>query len=342
MFTLAAPLLAAPADLEKVLSDWQSKSSQFAAEFAKADAEKQKQLYLTKPDPLACGRLIWNEIKGNLQQGWSIDGVCWLLQRPAVMEAMWQKAQDREKIYNAIFDSWEHRLVTDACMRNAIATLIKINHPRSRPLLEKIRNINPDRQIKGLASLGLAMLLRSAGHEAEVVRQRLAYLKDAIIYSNDLKLEEVAVKDLVQEELYVINNLLPGRLAQEFSLKNRKDGSMQSLQQLQGQVVVLFFGDSTNEFAAQQAAVCAKLCRSMQGQQPAMLWLDSAAEPKAQVAAQEGCLQLDDSKLATHQLYRIHQAPFIYIIDQNGKIVLGSQPNPAVEFTLQQLLKKQP
>lgn len=341
LFTLGSPLLAAQADLEKVLSDWQLKSSQFAAEFAKADDKKREELLLTKPDPLAQGRLIWNEIKGNLQQGWSVDGVCWLLQRPAVMEAMWQKAADREKIYNAIFDTWEHRMINDPAMQNSIATLIKINHPRSRPILEKLRGINPDQRIKGLASLGLAMLLRGAGHEAEVVRQRLAYLKDAIIYSNDLKLDDIAVKDLVKEELYIINNLLPGRLAQEFSLKNRQDGSMQSLQQLQGKVVVLFFADSSNDFANQQAEVCAKLCSKAPAGKLEMLWIDSAQQQGYKPVKSAICKQLDDSKLSTHQLYRVHQPPFIYIIDQNGKIVLGSQPNPAVEFTLQQALKDQ-
>ena len=95
--------------------------------------------------------------------------------------------------------------------------------------LEKIKDMNQFPEDQGLASLGLAMVMKESSgmqqDDSRLVAARGRLLKDAIIKCYDAKFGPVPVQDLVKEELYEILNLNIGQTGPKIKLPSSATGT---------------------------------------------------------------------------------------------------------------------
>lgn len=233
---------AARAAYEKALEAWSLK-----LKLAESDAVRHE-IAGQRPSPRQAAERMWSVIGRDLSEPWTLGPAAWFLRLTrGVVEGEGDArklvfAEEMETVRDAVA---EHHLTSEGLAPMCMA-LVALGGGESRALLERIEQEHPAPEISGVAALGLAMMAKDLGDEPRVMRERLSLLRQAIIDAADVKVGEVTVAELAEEELYIIMNLSKGRQAPELEGVD-SGGRPMKLSDHAGKVVMLVFWNSRGE-----------------------------------------------------------------------------------------------
>lgn len=306
---------------EKEVEAWQLKIKQ-----AKTDQQRMALLQV-RPDPKVAAARMWKVIQPDLAREWAIEPAAWFLQmanasveqgpggamRPAFPEQMKQVKAAVEQSH------LESSQLAPMCM-----ALVGCGDNASLLLLRKIEKENPDKVMRGVAALGIAMLAKSMGDDPKVIRERLSMLRRAIIDSADVQIGTVTVAQLVREELYIINNLSKGVVAPNLEGLDSA-GRPMKLADYTGKVVMLVFWNSVSG-SEQGVLELAKALRKdprFAGKKFEVVGVNSDSTKslwKRQNAKELDWPNFSDPDNQLGKIYRVGNWPLVYVLGPDRKI----------------------
>ena len=200
-----------------------------------------------RPDPVVYAKRLKRLLNRDLDKAWTLKYGAWLLENDTDLKASSQRA-----LLNAVE---KHHMMSPQLGRFAIAMTNlnqrgEVPRPGQLPLrsrgikmLEKIKTVNPDKAVQGQSALALSLMLATLGEDGEVMRKRIKNLREAIMKSDKVKVGDKTVADIAKEQLYIINNLLKGRVAPNI-VGTDSAGRPVQLKDYRGKVLMLVFWSS--------------------------------------------------------------------------------------------------
>lgn len=251
-----------PAQAEAVRQAYESKLEawKIRVQLAKTPAERQE-LADEAPDPKRAAAEMWSVIGGTLpggegpggvgalDQAWAIEPMAWFLQ---IARQLVQVGEDgiarpvAAKEMSTVRQAVERYHLKSPKLASMCMALVACGDPESQALLRKIEKQNPNKEMRGVAALGVAMAAKGIGDDPKVMRERLTMLRKAIIGAADVEVNGTTVAELAEEELYIIMNLSKGVVAPDLEGVN-SNGAPMKLSDFAGKVVVLVFWNSGGE-----------------------------------------------------------------------------------------------
>lgn len=216
-------------------------------ELAKSDSER-LELLEQQPDPLKAAREMWTVIGADLDKPWTVEPAGWFLRMVGPLSEEGENGEFRAAMREEVAK------VEDAVARHHVASkdlpsvclgLVACGGMESLGLLRRIANDNPHKEVAGVAALGVAMLGKKLGDDPRMMRERLSMLRQAIIDAADVKIDEVTVAELAEEELYIIMNLTKGATAPDLEGVD-SGGRPMKLSDHAGDVRLLVFWDRSS------------------------------------------------------------------------------------------------
>lgn len=226
--------------------DRSTEAWQLRMKLSKTDAEK-VQLLEKQPDKVAVAKKMWAVIEGDLDKEWVLEPAAWFLRlvNPLVEtgdDGIQRQlfAQEVMAVQTAV---GKHHLkspkISPMCM-----ALVASGDNQAMGILRQIEKQNPDKKVRGVAALGIAMLDKNLGDDPRVMSERLSMLRKAIIDAADVVIEGSSVAEMAEDELYIIMKLSKGRVAPDLTGVD-SGGRPMKLSDYSGKVLLLLFWNSS-------------------------------------------------------------------------------------------------
>lgn len=341
---VAIPLSAAEKELSTVLSQWQVDLNNWVMEYGRATPKEQAELMEKRPNGTKTAREIWRIIRPNLKESWTAPGIDWFLRNPTELSKF--PPPNPEKVTNALLNAIEHYQAGDAQVKDVCPGLVKFNHPRSVPILEKIFLINKDPATKAHAALALALKLKvgGGGDDEASVKLRGGYLKyvleklPAVFF--DMPFGEMKISDIIREELYQINNLTLNQKAPLIKATTMT-GEVFDTSTMKGKVsLVVFLNPGYNEVIPVIENM-ERMHNTLSPQGVKMVLIFPLNQKTTQEVIDTCKLTIpviSDDMRAIHTDYRINSLAEGFLLDGSGKIRFKKTPSGLMQMAAQQLL----
>jgi len=341
---LAAESSASPADAQRIQKSWDLSMEKWALETrAAATPETRTKALSTRPDATPFARQMWQVIGPSLDEEWTLEPAAWFLRAtPGLLSTNPDGstaptfAQETEAIHKSI----ETRHLKSAKLIPVCMALVTSGGLRSLAILEKIQANHPDKKTQGVAALAAAMVLKTLGDDAEIMRKRLTYLRKAIVESSEVDLGGTTVAKLAEDELYIIRFLTKGRVAPDLSGLDSA-GRPLKLSDHKGKVILLLFWSSTIQEAGHLIEITTEMIRKFQDRPFVVIGVNH--DPLQKLRAMEGDgsvtwqnLSDPSNKLAAE--YRVGSWPLVYVLDGERKIQYAGTQGSFAELTAEALL----
>jgi peroxiredoxin len=248
------------------------------------------------------------------------------------------------KIVVFCLDSLENTLFREQGAGKAAYALSNSRDLRCRVILEQIKDYNQFPEDQGLASLGLAMVMKETTgmlqDDVRLVAARGKLLKDAIIKCYDSSFGPIPVQNIVKEELYEIRNLNIGQTGPEISLPSTAAAGKVTLPSGNKPVLVVFWDpqDMRSVQFLQKAA-------SLRKEFPGLTVMPVAPGKRENIEKALLNLKMDmpslvDEKAAAFKDYRVRLTPRVYLLDPAGKILMRGTPDMLFDANLYAVMGK--
>jgi len=175
-----------------------------------------------------------------------------------------------------------------------------------------------------------------------LMRERIKNLKEAIIKSADVRVGEVTVAKIAEDELYKIMKLSKGRVAPEIK---GIDSSMRPmrLSQFRGKVVMLVFWSSWDAEAGRMLEILRKTTSANIGKPVVVLGVNRDSLKNLRSLQADGLVTWPnfsdpDQKIAKE--YRVAGWPFCMVLDQKGVIFYRGAVGSIADAVVQSLLTR--
>ncbi|MEN9535195.1 MAG: hypothetical protein RIR37_468 [Verrucomicrobiota bacterium] len=343
---LAVQATASPADAERIKKSWESAAKKWTQTSRAATTPEAKSAALaTRPDPARFATQMWQEISPSLSKDWTLEYAAWLLNLtrtisttnadgmkvPAFSE---ESAAIRKAVTSYHLKS---PALTPMCMALALS-----QDPGTLSILEKIESSHPDPKIQGVAALASALVIKSLGDDAEPMRKRLTHLRKAIIQSSDVKIGEVSVADIAEDELYIIRNLTKGRVAPNL-VGTDAAGRALALESTKGKITMLLFWNSEMPESDRVLEITNNTLRKFKGRPFTIIGVNH--DPLAKLRSIEAdqitsWKNFSDPNMKLAREYRINALPHVLILDGERKIHYSGVPGSFAEITAEALLSE--
>lgn len=336
--------------MKNVLSDWQIKQSDWESALKTAESEDKKaDLMKSSPDAVPVAKALWKQVgrdlqKSESQKSYLLPAVVWFLDHPQAVAQAFPNGELAKKIIVLCLDSLENTLFREQGAGKVAHALSNSRELRCRVILEQIKDYNPFPEDQGLASLGLAMVMKeSAGILQDDVRlgaARAKLLKDAIIKCYDSKFGAVPVQEVIKEELYEIRNLYKGRIAPKISLPSTTDGKMQTIPFGDKPILVIFWSpqDMLSVQFLQKAASLRKEFPGMNVMPIALGKSELIRDTLLNLGSDMNSLA--DEKAVAFKDYRVRFTPRVYLLDADGKILMRGTPDALFDANLYAVMNR--
>lgn len=265
-------------------------------------------------------------ISRDLAKEWTLNYGAWLLENDPSL-----KPESQRALLGAIE---KHHTASPKIGRFCMA-MIYLNQGTEMPragqppirtrgmnLLKTIKKTNPDKKVQGQAALALSMMLTGLGDDPRVMRARIQNLKEAIIKSAEVKVGDLTVAKIAEDELYKINRLTKGRVAPE--IKGVDSGSRpMALSQFRGKVVMLVFWSSWDAEAGRMIEMLRKDAIAKTGKPIVILGVNRDSLKNLRALEGDGLVtwrNFSDPNQKISQAYRVASWPFCMVLDQQGVI----------------------
>ncbi|MGE9267245.1 MAG: peroxiredoxin family protein [Verrucomicrobiales bacterium] len=308
-----------------------------------ADPAAQARAWAQRPDPNETGRALWNEIKANLSESWTIEPAVWILANapdiafPVAQPGEPPVAVQPASVIRRAVEKF-HTLspkVGPYCIGITLG-----NDPKAFALLELIEAKNPSEEVQGAAALGQALLLRKLGDTPKIQRQRIEKIRQAVIKSADLPVLKTTVARLAESELFTIRYLSVDRTAPDIQGQDAA-GEKFKLSDYRGEVVVLFFWNTWMPDAEASLKLMRDLHGKLAGKKARIIGVNQdRLATLRQMTADESSpwRNFSDSEQLIAQRYHILRYPKIFVLDQEGVIRYIGDPGAFIELSVNALL----
>ena len=343
----------APADetgMNNALADWQMRQSdwEFAFKTAESD-EKRAELMESRPNAIPVAQELWRQVgrdlqKPETQKPYLLPAVIWFLDHPQAVAQAFPNGDVARKIVVLCLDSLENTLFREKGAGKAAYALSNSRDLRCRVILEQIKDYIQFPEDQGLASLGLAMVMKETTgmlqDDVRLVAARGKLLKDAIIKCYDSSFGPIPVQNIVKEELYEIRNLNIGQTGPEISLPSTAAAGKVTLPSGNKPVLVVFWDpqDMRSVQFLQKAA-------SLRKEFPGLTVMPVAPGKRENIEKALLNLKMDmpslvDEKAAAFKDYRVRLTPRVYLLDPAGKILMRGTPDMLFDANLYAVMGK--
>ena len=199
--------------------------------------DAQNAAWLRRPDPVVAGKGVWEEIRNDLSEAWTLEYAAWLLVNTP--EAVVQGQGGRPSPARLIWDAVEKHHLTSSKVGPYCIALTHVQDPRAMRLLETIEKENPNAGVRGAAALGQAILHRRLGDEKHGMYHRQENLKQAI-QAPELVVGKTTTLEIAKDEIFRMTRLTVGTRAPDFKGVDITQ-KVSTLSEYEGKVVILFF-----------------------------------------------------------------------------------------------------
>ncbi len=341
---LAAIASASPEDARRVETSWLSAMETWSLETRAATTpEARAQALAKRPDTTPFARQMWQIIGYSLAEEWTLEPAAWFLRvTPGLLTTNpdGSTSPTFAKEIEAIRAAIEATHLKSPKLAPVCAALITSQDPRSLAILEKIQAGHPDRKIQGIAALGAALVLKSLGDDADLMRKRLTYLRKAIVESSDMEVGGITVAKLAEDELYVIRFLTKGRVAPDLTGIDSA-GRPLKLSDHTGKVILLLFWSSTAQEAERLMQITAEMVEKFRGRPFTVIGVNSDPLEKLRSLEADGALTWPNFSDPAGKLtaeYRVGPLPRAFVLDGERKIHYSGSPGSFAELTAEALL----
>jgi peroxiredoxin len=335
---------AAPADAARVEKTYQLALDQWTLSTkAAATAAEREKAWSRQPDAAPFAKEMWTAIGSSLDQDWTLAPAAWFLRltpRLTTTDGLGAAQPIFGKECDAIRAAIEAHHLSSSKLTPICTALAASNDPRTLSLLEKIQASHPDPKIQGLAALAAAIQLKSMGDDPKLMRQRLNYLRKAIIQSSDAEIDGTAVSKLAEDELYIIRFLTKGRIAPDLVGTDSAARPL-SLDGSKGKVVVLLFWNSNVTDAKRVVEITTAMEAKFKGRPFAIVGVNNDPLEKLRSLQAAGTVtwpNFSDPDNTLAKQYRVGSWPLVYVLDGERKIHYAGAPGSFVELTAEALL----
>jgi len=265
-------------------------------------------------------------ISRDLAKEWTLDYGAWLLENDPALKPESQRALLGAVEKNHTLSPKVGRFCMAMIYLNQGAQMPRAGQPpvrtRGMNLLRVIKKNNPDVKVQGQAALALSMMLASLGDDPRVMRERITNLKEAIIKSAEIRVGELTVAKIAEDELYKINHLSKSRVAPEIK---GTDSAMRpmTLSQFRGKVVLLIFWSSWDAEAGRMLEMLRKDVIAKAGKPIVVVGVNRDALKNLRALEADQLVtwsNFSDPDQKISQLYRVASWPFCMVIDKQGVI----------------------
>jgi len=193
---------------------------------------------------------------------------------------------------------------------------------------------NPDPVVKGEISLAIALNLASLGEGAEISKQRLTELREAIIKAAESKIGNTTVGDIAADEIYKIKNLMKGRLAPDLSGVDQT-GRAFKLSDYRGKVVVLTFWSGAIQESEKVLSLLREKKTKLKKDEVEVIGVNNDSLDVLRKLTGAGLVtwrNFSDPKGELAQKYRVNGLPISYVINKKGEVSFVGVPGTFVEM----------
>lgn len=335
---------ASPADAQRIQKNWDLLMEKWSLEIRTASTpEARAKAYASRPDPTPFVKQMWEAISPSLNEEWTLEPAAWFLRAaPGLLTTapaggtVPAFAKEIELVRKTV----ETRHLKSPKLTPMCMALVTNQDPRSLAILEKILASNPDRKIQGVAALAAAMVIKSLGDDADLMRKRLTYLRKAIIESSDVNLGGTTVAKLAEDELYIIRFLTKGRVAPDLTGTDDA-GRPLTLSAHKGKVILLLFWGSDVQDSEHLMQITADMVKKFQGKPFVVIGVNRDPLERLRNMVADGSVTWPnfsdpDNKLAAE--YRVGTWPLVYVLDGERKIQYTGAQGSFAELTAEALL----
>ncbi len=211
------------------------------------DARARDQILKNRPAPNEFAHKLKQLLRADLNHEWSLKYAAWLLVNDTSISTSSQRA---------ILNAAQSRHLRSSELGPLCVAMIHLNdHGEPAPsgkvpvrsqgmkLLEEIKKSNPNPEVQGQAALALSIMQGALGDDPRIMARRIQNLREAIIKSADIRMENTSVAEMARDELFKINHLSKGRTAPDIAGVDSGARPM-NLSDFRGKVVMLVFWSS--------------------------------------------------------------------------------------------------
>ena len=173
--------------MKNVLSVWNSRQADWESAFKIAETdEKRAELLKSQPDAVTAARDLWGQVGRDLSKPYTLPAIVWFLDHPQALEEAFPGGNVARKILLNCLNALENNMVMEKGAGQAAHALSNSRDLRCRTILEKIKDLNQFPEDQGLASLGLAMVMKESSgmqqDDGRLVAARGKLLKLSLIH----------------------------------------------------------------------------------------------------------------------------------------------------------------
>ena len=301
------------------------------------DNQAQNAAWRRKPDSIASGREVWQEIRGDLKSTWALEPAAWLLTEASQFAIKGGPRAPAVAIREAVR---AHHLQSPKVGPYCIA-LTHVADPKAMKILETIETANPSPAVKGAAALAQAILLRRVGDGKLGMAIRQKKIRGAI-KAPDLTVGKTTTMALLKDEIFRMTKLNIGTKAPDFRgiEVNQK---ISSLSDYEGKVTVLFFWHTLMPSYEETLALFRKYQIEFAEKNIALIGINMDNPLTLRRLIAEGKVtwkNFSDSTQTINKLYRIEVWPRVYVLDEEHKINFAGVPGAFVKITAEDLAKQ--
>lgn len=302
-------------------------------------------LWEQRPDAGEAGRRVWEEIRENLEEAWTLDPAGWLLREsadfastpPPVLVRGKRMFSPAATIREAVR---QHHLQSPKVGPYCVS-LTHVEDPKAMALLELIEKVNPSEAVKGAAALAQAILHRRLGDDKVFMGKRQANLVTAI-KAPDLTVGRTTTQAIIKDEIFRMSNLTVGREAPDFP-GVEVDLEKSKLSDYRGKAVVLFFWHALMPAHDESLALFRRYQEEFQGKEIEIIGinLDNPLTLRDHIGkGRVTWRNFTDSTQKISKLYRVERWPRVYVLDHLGKIQYRGEPGEFVKLYSLDLAKQ--
>jgi len=308
-------------------------------------AEERNKIALERPDAASAAKKMWAVIQPDLAQAWTLQPAAWLLKNSGKLVTRDEVGNTKPMMAEA------SAAIREAALKNHLANkdlaplclaMVASNDSGALPFLEKVEKESPNKQVQGVAALGVAMIMKHLSDEPEVMRRRLTMLRKAIIESSDIEINGVSVAKLAEDELYIIQYLSKGRQAPDLN-GTGSGGQPMKLSDYAGKVVVLLFWRSEEGNNAPLLDMVRAMRERFAGKPFEVVGV--SRDPKEILRSMQSAGEITwpnfsdpENKLGAD--YRVAGWPLVYVLDGERRIHYVGAMGSFVELTAAAVLEE--
>lgn len=330
-----------PEEALRIRSSYEKALEEWAGKLAIAAPEEQLNVWANRPASSYHGELMWDAIKGALDQEWAIEYCVWLLERAPVYSVGREEGSAVSRAAR-IVEALRTVHYRSAKVGMLCLALTSQSDPAIMKVVEKVEAQNPSGEVQGQASLAIAMMLKGLGDDPEIMEKRIARLRSAIIKAHEVEVGDTTVSKLAMDEIFIIQNLTKGRTAPD-AIGRDSSGEPFKLSMLKGKVIVLAFWHTRMREAERGLSLLSKL-QEQYGQRG----VDLIGVTSDSLAVLRGLRanntipwrNFSDEDGRIHSQFRVRDLPIVYVLDAERKIRYIGGPGSFVDLTVEGMLAK--